>query len=114
MRRPHLLLMFLTVFAAVNAIGQNSDDDWNRSQIRHVLLISVDGMHAVDFLNCSHGIAGVNGGAPYCPNLASLGTTRSQLRWGQHLEALRLFPWPHESRHRRHSSYHGHLLRCLV
>lgn len=43
--------------------------------IRHVLLISVDGMHAVDFLNCSKGISGVNGGAPYCPNLASLATT---------------------------------------
>jgi len=39
---------------------------------RHVLLISIDGMHSVDFINCSQGIAGVNGGAPYCPNLASL------------------------------------------
>ena len=41
--------------------------------IKHVLLLSVDGMHAVDFLNCSHGVRGVNGGAPYCPNLAALG-----------------------------------------
>jgi hypothetical protein len=41
--------------------------------IRHVLLISIDGMHAVDFLNCSTGLAGVNGGAPYCPALAELG-----------------------------------------
>ena len=32
-------------------------------------------MHAVDFLNCSKGIAGVNDGAPYCPNLAALATT---------------------------------------
>jgi hypothetical protein len=38
-------------------------------QIGHVLLISIDGMHAVDFLNCSRGI---NGGEPYCPNLAKL------------------------------------------
>jgi hypothetical protein len=44
-------------------------------QIRHVLLISVDGMHVVDFLNCSTGISGVGGGAPYCPNLAALATT---------------------------------------
>jgi hypothetical protein len=41
--------------------------------IRHVLLISVDGMHAIDFLNCSTGVPGVNGGAPYCPALAALG-----------------------------------------
>ena len=25
-------------------------------------------MHALDFINCSQGISGVNGGAPYCPN----------------------------------------------
>ncbi len=40
--------------------------------IKRVLLISIDGMHAVDFINCSQGI---NGGAPYCPNLAALGRT---------------------------------------
>jgi hypothetical protein len=40
--------------------------------IKHVLLLSIDGMHAVDFYNCSHGIAGANGGDPYCPNLAAL------------------------------------------
>ena len=47
----------------------------NKSEIRHVLLISVDGMHAVDLRNCAAGVAGVNGGAPYCPNLAALGQT---------------------------------------
>ena len=53
-----------------------STADWdrsNRSEIRHVLLISVDGMHAVDFRNCATGVAGVNHGSPYCPNLAALG-----------------------------------------
>ena len=40
--------------------------------ISHVLLISIDGMHALDFINCASGISGVNGGAPYCPNLAQL------------------------------------------
>ncbi len=44
-------------------------------EIEHVLLISIDGMHALDFTNCSKGIAGVDGGAPYCPNLAQLGQT---------------------------------------
>jgi hypothetical protein len=44
-------------------------------QVKHVLLLSIDGMHAVDFYNCTHGIAGANGGDPYCPNLATLGQT---------------------------------------
>lgn len=44
-------------------------------KIKHVLLISIDGMHAVDFYNCSHGIAGVNNGDPYCPNMALLSQT---------------------------------------
>src|SRR6202453_3207883 len=44
-------------------------------KIKHVLLLSIDGMHAVDFYNCANGIAGVNGGQPYCPNLAALSQT---------------------------------------
>jgi hypothetical protein len=43
--------------------------------IRHVLLLSIDGMHAVDLYNCTHGITGANDGAPYCPNLAALTRT---------------------------------------
>jgi hypothetical protein len=49
-------------------------DDSGRS-VQHVLLISIDGMHALDFINCANGVAGVNGGMPYCPNLASLKPT---------------------------------------
>jgi hypothetical protein len=56
----------------VHADSQGSD---NRGGIRHVLLISIDGMHALDFINCAQGISGVNGGAPYCPNLAELAET---------------------------------------
>lgn len=40
--------------------------------VSHVLLLSIDGMHALDFINCANGIGGANGGAPYCPNLAGL------------------------------------------
>jgi hypothetical protein len=43
--------------------------------LKHVLLLSIDGMHAVDFYNCANGIAGANDGNPYCPNLAALGQT---------------------------------------
>jgi predicted AlkP superfamily pyrophosphatase or phosphodiesterase len=40
--------------------------------VKHVLMLSIDGMHAVDLYNCTHGIAGANGADPYCPNLAAL------------------------------------------
>jgi hypothetical protein len=60
---------------ALGASAQDGDRDWDRTAIQHVLLISVDGMHALDYKNCAHGIAGVNNGLPYCPNLAALGTT---------------------------------------
>ena len=43
------------------------------SKISHVLLISIDGMHALDYLNCASGVPGANRGEPYCPNLAALG-----------------------------------------
>ena len=41
--------------------------DRNDSHIRHVLLISIDGMHAVDYLNCV--------ASNTCPTLAALGKT---------------------------------------
>jgi hypothetical protein len=44
-------------------------------KVKHVLLLSIDGMHAVDLYNCVHGIAGANGGDPYCPNMATLSQT---------------------------------------
>ncbi|MGC2189567.1 MAG: nucleotide pyrophosphatase, partial [Candidatus Sulfotelmatobacter sp.] len=44
-------------------------------RIKRVLLVSVDGMHAVDFLNCAKGISTVNNGKPFCPALAALGKT---------------------------------------
>jgi hypothetical protein len=55
------------------AYAQARDSFKEHPGIRHVLLISIDGMHAVDYLNCSKGVNGVNGGEPYCPNLAELG-----------------------------------------
>lgn len=44
-------------------------------KIKHVVLLSIDGMHAADFYNCEHGISGVNDGNPYCPNMAALSLT---------------------------------------
>jgi hypothetical protein len=71
-----LLLAGTAVLATTPTPTHAQDDDWGHSDhIKRVLLISVDGMHAVDYLNCSRGVAGVNNGAPYCPNLAALGST---------------------------------------
>ena len=57
----------------VAAIAQ--DNDFGQGHIKRVLLISIDGMHAVDFTNCANGISTVNNGEPYCPALAALGKT---------------------------------------
>jgi hypothetical protein len=68
-------LLPLAAAAACGALGFTAvvDAAPGSESIKHVLLLSVDGMHAVDFYNCAHGIEGVNGGDPYCPNLAALG-----------------------------------------
>jgi hypothetical protein len=59
--------------AAPNHVGATPADAQKSispsNPIQHVLLISIDGMHAVDFINCANGI---NGGEPYCVNLAAL------------------------------------------
>jgi hypothetical protein len=68
------------------------EHDWNHSEIKHVLLISIDGMHAVDYLNCKNGIAGVNAGAPYCPSLAELGTTGVNYLYGSTTKPSDSFP----------------------
>jgi hypothetical protein len=47
-------------------------DGPERPDIRHVLLISIDGMHSVDLINCVSDLPGVNGGVSYCPTLAKL------------------------------------------
>ena len=57
---------------AASAGAGRADDD---HAIRRVLLISIDGMHSLDFINCASGVAGANGGNPYCPNLAALKAT---------------------------------------
>ena len=67
----------LLVASAGLTAHADGDGDWGSGGegIKRVLLISIDGMHALDFINCSEGISGVNGGAPYCPNLAELAET---------------------------------------
>jgi hypothetical protein len=64
-----IVAMALTSMCSFPAAAQTSN------KIQRVLLISVDGMHAVDYLNCANGISTVNGNQPYCPAMAALGQT---------------------------------------
>src|ERR1700678_3016980 len=57
--------------ASMHAVAPQKDTVGS-GKIKHVLVLSIDGMHAVDFYNCMNGIAGANGGQPYCPNMALL------------------------------------------
>ena len=65
-------ILFLAAAMVQAVVAQTSG---KQSQISHVLLVSIDGMHAVDYMNCSQGVKGINGGQPYCTNLAKLGAT---------------------------------------
>jgi len=73
MKKALAVFSLVAACSAVSTVAQTSPV--GAGPIKRVLLISVDGMHAVDFTNCAKGIATVNNGAPYCPALAALGTT---------------------------------------
>ena len=65
----------LSLAAACSAASAVAQDSLGQGPIKRVLLISIDGMHAVDFENCSKGISTINNGDPYCPALAALKKT---------------------------------------
>jgi len=67
-----LILSTLSNVYAGPKDGRRLDGDGEGHKFRHVLLLSIDGMHALDFENCAKGISTINGGLPYCPNLAEL------------------------------------------
>ncbi len=67
-------MLFAAGVAYISPATSQSTNAAGSGEIKHVLLLSIDGMHAVDFFNCAHGVAGANDGEPYCPNLAALGT----------------------------------------
>ena len=69
MKKTLVLLSFAAACVVGRAVAQTP------SKIQHVLLISVDGMHAVDYLNCANGISTANNNQPYCPAMAALGQT---------------------------------------
>jgi hypothetical protein len=63
-----LVALVLASLFSVPAAAQGS------SKIQHVLLISIDGMHALDFANCVRGVPQY-GNSTYCPHLSSLSST---------------------------------------
>ena len=79
MKKTLLLLSLAAAFSVGTAAAQNDNSLPSQltfpNGIRQVLLISVDGMHAVDYLNCANGIVTANNGQPFCPAIAALGTT---------------------------------------
>jgi hypothetical protein len=78
MKKTSLIVLSIASLMAACAAAQAPKPIVNSAlpnPISHVLLISIDGMHAVDFLNCAQGIASIRSGEQYCPNLAALATT---------------------------------------
>jgi hypothetical protein len=65
----------LSLAAACSAASAVAQDSLGQGPIKRVLLVSIDGMHAVDFENCAKGISTINSGEPYCPALAALSKT---------------------------------------
>ena len=91
-KKPNLALAFsLVLFAAPLAYSQGFG--FGPGIANHVLLISIDGMHAVDYENC------VNSGT--CPNLAALGKHGVELYAHYHFAAVRFVPRADGSGYRR-------------
>ncbi len=92
MKKAIAVLSLAAACSAASAIAQ--DNDFAKGPIKHVLLISVDGMHAVDFANCANGISTVNNGESLLPGARCSGQDRRQLRRRQHLKTLGFLPRP--------------------
>jgi Type I phosphodiesterase / nucleotide pyrophosphatase len=69
MKKTLVVLSLAVVCAVGTAVAQTSN------KIQRVLLISVDGMHAVDLINCANGISTANNNQPFCPAMAALALT---------------------------------------
>jgi Type I phosphodiesterase / nucleotide pyrophosphatase len=73
MNKRFFCIAMVAACLMMSAAAESGDRDSDKSSVKHVLLISIDGMHALDYKNCAHGIPGANDGKPFCPNLAALG-----------------------------------------
>src|ERR1700745_727650 len=107
-RSTALLLGALALGAGVQA----SATDEHGVHVEHVLLISIDGMHALDFINCARGVSSIDNGAAYCQHLAEL-----KHRGLNYLDAsppglpsFGFLPGPHGNRHGRRTAHLRHVL----
>lgn len=75
MKATLALLAVVALCLTGTILAQDRDDDSHHNPIKRVLLISIDGMHAVDLENCAKGIGTANNGDPYCPAIAELTKT---------------------------------------
>jgi hypothetical protein len=72
---PDRRFLSLVLFAlALAGLFSATAGAQNNGKIQHVLLISIDGMHSLDFANCAKGVPSY-GNQTYCPHLASLSAT---------------------------------------
>jgi hypothetical protein len=69
-----LAISLALALAAAALPAQAQSKAKTTGQYQHVLLISIDGMHSVDFVNCVKGVS-TSGNQPYCPNLITLAGT---------------------------------------
>ena len=70
------LLAVAVATAPLDLAAANKSKSTSQHNImQRVLLVSIDGMHSLDLVNCANGVPGVNNGAPYCPNIAALAAT---------------------------------------
>ena len=53
MHKKFSLVAIAAAALMLGAFAEDGDEHHEDSSIRHVLLISIDGMHALDFKNCS-------------------------------------------------------------
>ena len=111
-----VVLAGITVAVTLSSSTYGMADDYNKvgsEEAKHVLLLSIDGMHAADFYNCSHGIAGVKGGGSVLPKYDGFEPNSNQLR-GHHLLGLRTPFRAGGASHWRHASVDRTLLRCRL
>ena len=67
MRKSISAILLSLVLLGLTTPARAGDDERHGKKTKHVLLISIDGMHAVDYQNCV--------AAGTCPTLATLGKT---------------------------------------
>jgi len=71
--QPRFLPLWLAVLSVMSLFSLTAAAQAD-SKIQRVLLISIDGMHSVDFANCAKGVP-IYGNQTYCPHLAMLSST---------------------------------------